>query len=153
MAAWVVFFGTMTAIGLTDGMHRGDALPFWQQACAEGRPQACDRLLRIEASYCSDNTGWACNELGRHYIEGTLVPPDPDRAFSYFSRACEARFQPGCVNLLDASPPATTHPRVIDLRLLLREGGPNLLEMPEPELYDRACRHGWTFACRALSSR
>ena len=32
-------------------------------------------------------------------------------------------------------------------RLLLREGGPNLMEMPEPELYARACDHRWTFAC------
>jgi hypothetical protein len=152
MAVWALLFGTMTAIGRTDGMHRGDALPFWQQACGEGRLQACDRLLRIEASYCSDNTGWACNELGRHYSEGTLVTRDADRAFAYFARACEARFQPGCVNLLDSSPPATAHPRAIDLRLLLREGGVNLIEMPEPQLYERACRHGWSFACEARRS-
>jgi hypothetical protein len=144
----------MTATGRTDGMHRGDALPFWQQACAEGRPQACERLLRIEASYCVDNAGWACNELGRHYVEGRLVAADADRALGYFARACEGRFQAGCVNLLDASPPATADPRPLDLRLLLREGGPNLLEMPEPDLYARACRHGWSFACgRTVATR
>ena len=147
MTAWILFFVMMTAIGRTDGMHRGDSLPFWQQACGERRAQACDRLLRIEASYCADNAGWACNELGRHYVEGRLVAADPERAFAYFSRACEARFQPGCVNLLDSSRPATAEPRAIDLRLLLRQGGPNLLDMPEGELYNRACRHGWTFAC------
>ena len=27
----------------------------------------------IETSYCNDNAGWACNELGRHYVEGRLV--------------------------------------------------------------------------------
>ena len=32
--------------------------------------------------------------------------------------------------------------------LLLREGGTNLMEMPEPDLYARACDHGWTFACQ-----
>jgi TPR repeat protein len=145
----------MTAIGATDGMHRGDALPFWQQACAENRPQACDRLLRIEASYCGDNAGWACNELGRHYVEGRIVPADQERAQLYFSRACEGRFQAGCVNVLDPSAtPAQANPRALDLRLLLRQGGPNLLEMPEPELYRRACRHGWSFACeRASASR
>ena len=95
IGAWVVFFGAMTALGATDGMHRGDALPFWQQACAENRPQACARLLSIEASYCGDNAGWACNELGRHYLEGRLVPADQDRAFAYFSRACEGRYQAG----------------------------------------------------------
>lgn len=73
MGAWVVLFGAMSALGATDGMHRGDSLPFWEQACAANRPQACQRLLRIEASYCNDNAGWACNELGRHHVEGRLV--------------------------------------------------------------------------------
>ena len=152
MAVWIAFFGLMTAMGRTDGMHVGDSLPFWLQACADGRPQGCARLLRIEASYCADNAGWACNELGRHYTEGRLVPADADRALAYFSRACEGRFQAGCVNLLDASPPATANPRVFDLRLLVREGGPNLLEMSEPDLYARACRHGWAFTCGTASA-
>jgi hypothetical protein len=152
IGAWVVFFGAMTALGATDGMHRGDALPFWQRACAESRPQACERLLRIEASYCGDNAGWACNELGRHYLEGRLVTADPDRAFAYFARACEGRYQAGCLNLLDSAEPLATNPRPLDLRLLLREGGPNLLEMSEPDLYARACRHGWDFACEKASA-
>ena len=135
MAVWVVFFVAMTAAGATDGMHRGDSLPFWQQACAEGRPNACERLVMIETSYCNDNAGWACNELGRHYIEGRLVRADRDRALVYFSRACEARFQAGCVNLLDPADPLRANPRAFDLRLLVREGGPNLVDMPEPELY------------------
>ena len=147
MAAWVVFFAVMTAAGRTDGMHTGDSLPFWAQACAENRTLACKRLLQIEASYCSDNTGWACNELGRHYLEGRLVPADSERGYALFSRACEARFQAGCVNLLDPQVPARADPRAFDLRLLVREGGVNLVDMPEPELYGRACRHGWTFAC------
>ena len=149
MAVWVLVFGVMTAVGAADGRHKGDSLPFWQQACAADKPQACARLLRIEASYCGDNAGWACNELGRHYTEGTLVPADPDRAVAYFARACEARFQAGCVNLLDPSDVSRANPRALDLRLLVREGGPNLMEMPEPELYARACKHGWDFACRA----
>ncbi len=152
IGAWVLLFGAATAIGGTDGMHRGDALPFWERACADNRPHACQRLLRIEASYCADNAGWACNELGRHYADGRLVAVDLDRAFVYFSRACETRFQAGCVNLLDPAEPARADPRALDLRLLVREGGPNLLDMPEPELYARACRHGWRFACDVRSA-
>jgi Na+-translocating ferredoxin:NAD+ oxidoreductase RnfD subunit len=149
MAVWVFFFAGMTAAGKTDGMHRGDSLPFWEQACAQNRPRACERLLMIETSYCNDNAAWACNEVGRHYIEGRLVPANLDRALMYFSRACEARFQAGCVNLLDPTEPAQANPRALDLRLLVREGGPNLMDAPEAELYDRACRHGWSFACNA----
>jgi hypothetical protein len=152
MAVWVLFFGAMTAAGAADGMHRGDSLPFWQQACGDGRPRACERLLMIETSYCNDNAGWACNEVGRHYLDGRLVAADRDRAFVYFSRACEARFQAGCVNLLDPGAPLRPNPRTFDLRLLVREGGPNLVDMPEPELYSRACRHGWSFACEPRSA-
>lgn len=152
MGAWILFFGVMTGLGRTDGMHRGDALPFWQQACADDRPRACERLLMIEGAYCTDNAGWACNELGRHYLDGRLVVADADRALAYFSRACEARFQPGCLNLLEPRSPVTTNPRALDLRLLVREGGPNLLDLPEPELYARACRHGWSFACEKRSA-
>jgi hypothetical protein len=152
MAVWVAFFVAMTAAGAADGMHRGDSLPFWQQACAEGRPRACERLVMIETSYCNDNAGWACNEVGRHYIEGRLVLADRDQALVYFSRACEARFQAGCVNLLDPVNPLPANPRTFDLRLLVREGGPNLFDMPEPELYTRACRHGWDFACQPRSA-
>jgi hypothetical protein len=147
MAVWIVFFATMTAAGRTDGRHPGDSLPFWVQACEAGRPNACKRLLQIEASYCGDNAGWACNELGAHYTAGKITPADSRIALAYFSRACELRFQAGCVNLLDTGRVSQTVPRVFDLRLLVREGGLNLLEMPEPELYARACTHGWTFAC------
>ena len=147
MAVWIAFFLTMTALGATDGRHRGDAVPFWEQACAEGRTQACERLVQIEASYCADASAWACNELGRHYTDGMIVAADADLARGYFGRACELRFQPACRNLLDRGSRHRGPPKTLDLRLLLREGGANLMEMPESELYPRACEHGWTLAC------
>ncbi|MDP1932352.1 MAG: hypothetical protein Q8L60_12935 [Gammaproteobacteria bacterium] len=152
MAVWIVFFATMTLIGKTDGKHIGDSLPFWELACQEGRPTACDRLLLLQSTYCSDNSGWACNELGAHYASGRIIPADPDRALTYFARACELRFQAGCVNLLDPSTISRTEPRVFDLRLLLRQGGQNLMDMPESELYARACEHEWAFACSNIVS-
>ena len=107
---------------------------------------------RIEGSYCTDNAGWACSELGLHYAEGRLVPADGNRALAYFSRACEGRFQAGCVNVLDPAAPTRANPRAFDLRLLVREGGFNLTDTPEPELYARAGRHGRTFACEKTSA-
>ena len=153
MAVWIIFFGSMTVMGKTDGMHPGDSLPFWEQACAEDRPTACNRLIQLEASYCGDNSAWACNELGGHYRQGEIVSSDADLALGYFSRACELRFQPACVNLLDPGSFRRINPRALDLRLLLREGGQNLMEMTEPELYERACvQHDWDFACDKIMS-
>jgi len=153
MAVWIIFFGSMTAMGKTDGTHPGDSLPFWEQACAEDRPTACNRLIQLEASYCGDNSAWACNELGGHYRQGEIVSSDADLALGYFSRACELRFQPACVNLLDPGSFRRINPRALDLRLLLREGGQNLMEMTEPELYERACvQHDWDFACDKIMS-
>ena len=146
ISVWMLFFGAMTVVGATDGRHRGDTVPFWEQACAEERPLACQGLLQIETNYCGDNAGWACNELGRHFTDGAIVTTDTERALGYFGQACELRFQAGCLNLRDGDT-ISTDPRALDLRLLLREAGPNLLDMPERALFARACDHGWTFAC------
>ena len=123
MAVWIVFFGAMTGMGRTDGRHTGDSLPFWQQACEEGRRNACERLIQLQSTYCGDNSGWACNELGSHYVEGLITDADVELATAFFSRACEVQFQAGCVNVLDPGTPSRADPKVMDLRLLLREGG------------------------------
>lgn len=151
MGAWSVVFLTMAALGRTDGRHPGDSLPFWQQACEDGRRNACSRLMQLEATYCGDASAWACNELGAAYAEGRIATADAELATGYFARACELRFQAACVNLLQADASMRTEPRALDLRLLLRQGGRNLMEMPEPELYTRACEHGWAFACERMA--
>ena len=148
IGVWVIFFTLMALAGATDGRHRGDGVPFWEDACDNGRRQACERLLQIEASYCADASAWACNELGLHYERGDVVEPNRDLAFSYFSRACELRFQAGCLNLLESNAGYRADPKLLDLRLLLREGGANLMDMTETAIYSRACEHNWTFACR-----
>jgi hypothetical protein len=152
MAVWVVFFLTMTLMGKADGRHVGDSLPFWQQACEDGKRNACARLLQLETTYCLDKSAWACNELGGHYAEGRIVAADDERSLTLFARACELRFQPACTNLIHQSSIQHGSPHALDLRLLLREGGKNLMEMPESDLYIRACAHGWTFACQRVAS-
>ena len=147
MAVWILLFGTMTAFGSTDGRHTGDSLPFWQRACADDQRYACERLIQLESSYCGDNSGWACNELGVQFAEGRIVEGDQQLALTYFSRSCELQFQPACFNLLESGSVHRANPRPLDLRLLLREGGRNLTEWSEPDLFARGCEHGWTFAC------
>ena len=138
----------MALAGATDGRHRGDSVPFWEDACENGRRQACERLLQVEASYCADASAWACNELGLHYRDGQVVEPDRELALGYFSRACELRFQAACLNILESENRYRADPKLLDLRLLLREGGANLMDMAEPAIYARACDHDWGFACK-----
>lgn len=151
MAIWILFFAGMTMLGKTDARHTGDSYPFWVQSCEEGKATACDRLILLETTYCNDGSGWACNELAANFATGRYVDQDSQQALNYFARACELKYQAGCVNLLDPTTISQTEPRVFDLRLLLREGGQNLLEAPEDDLIRRACDHGWAFACRSIN--
>jgi hypothetical protein len=153
MGSWSVFFVVMTLLGKTDGRQEGDRVPFWQQACREGRRHACERLIQVQTTYCTDNSAWACNELGVHLNEGRIVPLDTDRALQLYAKACELRFSAACNNLLQPGQPTRSPPHELDLRLLLREGGRNLLEATPTELHQRACEHGWQFACKRVASQ
>ena len=150
MIAWVVIFGSMSVLGKTDGQHTGDSLPFWQQACEEGLLNGCDRLLQLENTYCADNAAWACNELGIKYRNGNVVELDSVRARTYFQRACELKFKAACLNLLHSDLVLSEDPHELDLRLLLREGGRNLMDEPLENLYEKACSHSWDFACESI---
>ena len=48
MGVWAVVFAAISAAGGVGDRHPGQWVPFWQQACEEGRPHAV-RLPRREA--------------------------------------------------------------------------------------------------------
>jgi len=150
MGIWIAVFFGMSLIGKTDGKHTGDSLPFWAQSCSAGLPNACDRLLQLKETYCGDNSAWACNELGAHYKEGEITEIDAGLSLAYFERACELKYQLACFNLLDQNLLGRGDPQELDLRLLLREGGQNLMNVPRAELHARACEHNWSFACSKI---
>ena len=153
MGVWIVVFAAMTLLGKTDGKHRGDSLPFWEEACGEDLPNSCYRLAQLKRNYCEDNSAWACNELGIHYRLGEIVEQDNKQSFGFFAQACELKFKAACANLLDNSLELRDAPHELDLRLLLREGGLNLMNESVDDLYTRACNHDWAFACVAASNR
>ncbi len=64
MGVWAVVFAAMSAAGGAGDRHPGQWLPFWQQACAEGRPHACRYLAARQSGHCNSGSGWACNEAG-----------------------------------------------------------------------------------------
>ena len=152
MSVWIAVFAAMTLLGKTDGKHTGDSLPFWEQACTEDLPNSCYRLVQLKTAYCDDNSAWACNELGIHYRAGKIVAQDTEQSFGFFAQACELKFKAACANLLDNSLALRDAPYELDLRLLLREGGLNLMNESLDNLYARACNHDWAFACTTASN-
>jgi hypothetical protein len=65
MTMWALIFAGMSAARGVGDDHPGQWLPFWQQACAEGRPYACAYVEQIVRDDCDRGSRWACSELSR----------------------------------------------------------------------------------------
>jgi hypothetical protein len=118
MSVWAVVFAAMSAAqGVGDG-HPGQWLPFWQQACADGRPYACPYLENIMSSDCDRGSPWACEE----------VAILQDRSDRYHPRTLAS---------------AT----VDDYSIILRGAKGPLKDVSRAGLSALACREGWPGAC------
>ena len=144
--AWAAVFIAMSAAQGVGDHHRGQWVPFWQRACAEGRPYACRNLGNLVSNYCRVRSGWACNEFG------ILLDPrrNPQFAARAFSDACELGFQPGCANLERSTwnAPRRQPPADADYRIILQGAKGPLPALTSGELYRRACRQGFADGCR-----
>jgi hypothetical protein len=60
ISVWALVFVAMSAAGGVGDEHPGQWLPFWRQACAEGRPHACRYVADVQAGFCSQGSRWAC---------------------------------------------------------------------------------------------
>ena len=147
ISVWVVAFVAMSATGYLGDKHPGQWTPFWQQACAAGRRDACDNLYFLQDGYCEDGSGWACNE------EAIVLTERYDnriRAATLFDRACALKFSAGCDNAVALKSAAMFRrdvPTAVDYRFILR-GSKGPIEDREPaQLYARACAAGWPGAC------
>lgn len=150
---WVLTFAGMTYAGVIGDRHPGHSIPFWQQACGEGRRNACRALGRIEAKNCADGSGWACNELGRLMTAGALA--DNASPGDAFQRACALGFPTGCrnVNMSAAGrAPEYAPPRLEDYAFLLREGKGALPPATPGDTFDAACAKGWADGCSSLGA-
>ena len=133
-------------------------IPFWQQACTEDRRNGCLVLSKLEAQYCGQGSGWACNELGILEASGraaVILPPQ-----EAFERACAMGVQEGCANKKSSPASASadglrnyrrSQPRPADYPILLQEGQGPLTALPAAQLYDRACQQGWAGGCNLLA--
>lgn len=145
IGVWATVFITMSAAQGVGDNHRGQWVPFWQQACAEGRPYACRNLGNLMSNYCRARSGWACNEFG------IVLDPraNPGFARRAFQDACDLGFSPGCANLDPRtwSAPRRMPPRIADYPIVLQGAKGPMRGLTSVELYQMACRQGFVDGC------
>lgn len=162
ISVWsVAFAGLSLAHGVGDD-HPGQWLPFWRQACSEGRAYACPYLADMEQHFCDQGSGWACNEAGLMDIElagrgEDLRRTDPLQAKGPFEEACRLGFKAGCENAVrlgsGASEFESAEPDTKDLPIILRGSkGPVKQRLPQ-DLEALGCKEGWAELCERAGIR
>jgi hypothetical protein len=136
--------------------HPGQWLPFWQQACAEGRPYACPYVADREVGFCRRGSGWACNEAGIMHVALSqsgedLRRLDPAGAAEPFRRGCELGFAAACRNLKvlasGGGALVRAEPTLDDYQVVLRGSKGTVQDEGRSALYALACRQGWPDTC------
>ncbi|HEY2382188.1 MAG TPA: hypothetical protein VGK48_13505 [Terriglobia bacterium] len=157
VSVWAAAFAVMSAAQGVGDSHPGQWLPFWRQACKEGRSFACPYLADLESSFCDRGSGWACNEAGLLYMSlaqsgEDLRRTDPAGAAEPFMRGCDLNSPPACRNLVELKSGengfTTAPPKLDDYPIILRGSKGPVRERDAPALYALACREGWQAACR-----
>ena len=158
MLLWGVVFTLMSAAQGVGDRHPGQWVPFWQRACGEGRPSACQYLADMQSRFCDSGSGWACNESAILQVastvrDGTGSRLDSTVAGDALARGCDLGFEPACENLTRlASRPGPfafdqAPPTFDDYPIILRgTKGPIMDRSPEA-LLARACSQGWADTC------
>jgi hypothetical protein len=156
MSVWAMTFTVMSAAGGVGDTHPGQYLPFWQQACAEGRPYACPYVADRELTFCRQGSGWACNEAGILHVALSqsgedLRRADPDGAIEPFQRGCDLGFAAACRNLEtmngEGGELVRAGPTLEDYPIVLRGSKGQVREESRSALLALACRQGWPDAC------
>ncbi len=151
----LVFVGISAAQGVGDS-HPGQWLPFWRQACQDGRAYACPYLADLQLGFCNQGSGWACNEAGLMDIAlarsgEDLRRLDPSSAAGPFRIGCELGFQTACRNSIllarGLGTFATAPPTLKDFPIVLRGAKGEIRDRRPAALYALACKEGWPDAC------
>jgi hypothetical protein len=126
VSIWVIVFTVMSAAQGVGDRHRGQWLPFWQEACQHGSARACRYLVQLHATYCRAGSRWSCNEL-----DVLLADNKADRAGSIASRGS---------------------PSLAELPILLRGSKGPITDRSVASLYSRACDQGWPDSCERIAA-
>jgi hypothetical protein len=120
VSLWAAVFAAIGAAqGVGDG-HRGQWIPFWQDACDADRPRACAYLAQLHATACRAGSAWSCDALS--VLQGTK--PNERRR------------------------PASLPP-VDELPIVLRGSKGPITDLSPAALHARACGVGWLLYCQA----
>lgn len=147
ISLWAMVFAIMGAAQGVGDRHRGQWIPFWQQACRQDRAYACEYLTQLHATGCGAGSGWSCNELGM--LQADREMDLPAAAVSMRS-GCGIGFQPACANVarvMSGGPWITGPPPLEELPILLRGSKGPIIDRSPGSLYARACDQGWTESC------
>ena len=156
MAAWAGLFLVMSATQGVGDRHPGQWAPFWQQACAEGRPYACPYLADMQLGFCRGGSAWACNEAGVLHVALARSGDDARRrdpldAAESFRRGCDLGFEPACDNVAELIAGRGSFqrapPGLDDFPIILRGTKGPIADLSPASLYARACSQGWEDAC------
>src|SRR5262249_9435545 len=150
MTVWTLVFVIMTAARGVGDRHRGQWIPFWQSACQQNRPGACDYLARMHEIYCRAASGWSCNELGILQADKASARP---AAYASMQRGCDLGFQPACANaaaIVSGGTWVRGSPRFDDLPIVLRGSKGPIGDRSVVSLYARACDQGWPDSCERI---
>jgi hypothetical protein len=166
MSIWAVCFAVLSATGAVGDYHPGQFLPFWRQACQDGRAYACPYLADLDQTYCSAGSGWACNEAGLMNIALARSGEDLRRrnladAIVPFNKGCDLGFPAACSNRaalneskLDASSNyAAPGPTLADFAIVLRGSKGEITDRDPLALMRLACRQGWPDTCDHLLAK
>jgi len=126
VSIWAIVFTVMSAAQGVGDRHRGQWLPFWQEACQHGSARACRYLVQLHATYCRSGSRWSCNEL-----DVLLADNQADRAGSIASRGS---------------------PSLAELPILLRGSKGPITDRSVASLYSRACDQGWPDSCERIAA-
>ena len=156
MSIWAVIFAGMSATQGVGDSHPGQWLPFWRQACEDGRAYACPYLADLETGFCDRGSGWGCNEAGLLHIALSrsgedLRRADPAGAAVPLRRGCELGFATACQNLNTLTSGTGTfaraQPTIEDLPIILRGSKGEIRERDPSALYALACHEGLPDTC------
>ena len=143
-------FGAMSASGHLGDEHPGQWTPFWEQACAADKRDACLNLYFLHDGYCADGSAWACNEVGillaeRYDNRRRRGGGVRARVHAAIRGRLRQRRRPSRMRR------ALRHdaPTAADYRFILRGSKGPIEDLEPAELYARACELGWPGACRS----